>query len=124
MILTDFSENVFANNGSVSVELSADSVADLDTLSTYQGDYIEVRGGAISRKGQWNDLGLPYRVVDASIVVQQELVIAAGTEIVFEENLGIWVEGGSLRALDDDQDNLVSRLGGYPGLLGGNWSGR
>ncbi|RAL22985.1 hypothetical protein DL240_08835 [Lujinxingia litoralis] len=118
--LTGFSQNTFENNFDFAMRLPAQEVGKIDRLSTFAGSTfeagVETYGGEIRTSATWKKLSndAPIAVTD-TVTVKNRLDLEPGVRILFDEFIGMTVDGesgGVLVSLGTDADNVVmSRLG-------------
>ena len=118
--LTGFSQNTFSGNFDYAMRLPAEEVGKIDRNSTFSGSTfeagIETYGGDITSSATWKPLSndAPIAVTD-TVVVKNRLDLEPGTRILFDEFIGMTIDGqngGVLVALGTEADNVVmSRLG-------------
>ncbi|RDV38739.1 right-handed parallel beta-helix repeat-containing protein [Bradymonadaceae bacterium TMQ3] len=118
--LTGFSQNTFSGNFDYAMRLPAGEVGKVDRLSTFSGNNfeagVETYGGDITTSATWKPLSnnAPIAVTD-TVVVKNRLDLEPGTRILFDEFIGMTIDGengGVLVALGTEADNVVmSRLG-------------
>ena len=93
------------------------------TFASNEKPYILVsrNSNSVVTKSLWLDHPAPYRVAE-DIAVTAELTIEPGTMLVFEQAVGISINGGILIA-DAKGADPISFVAADPGALGGYWKG-
>ncbi|MDH5545078.1 MAG: chitobiase/beta-hexosaminidase C-terminal domain-containing protein [Gammaproteobacteria bacterium] len=121
-LLDAFSGNRLYNNDTTA-KLPANLFGKLDTESVYAGntkDYIATGSNQrISDPQTWRAIGVPYR--SGTIIVETDLVLAAGAKLIFETNGSMRVEStGSLRAIGtESRPILLTAVSPTPGTWNG-----
>ncbi|MFC1610546.1 right-handed parallel beta-helix repeat-containing protein [Myxococcota bacterium] len=130
-----FDDNVMIGNGASPIALPPSSVAQLNPSSSFLGNGLDVvlvhqgtsPGGEVSSTATWLDLAVPYRiqnVVHVRGATAPVLTIAAGTSLLFEDNIGMLVGVGEPGELVLDGTNAAPVvLSGVPGSTAGSWGG-
>ncbi len=116
--LPGFANNEIFGHALGPAHVRATVAADLDPTSTYIGnarDVIDVYAytSRITEPTVWEDIGVPYVIVDTPNGLYVDLVdftVDEGTEILFAGDVGLLVEGGSL-TFDGTETNPI-RLAG------------
>lgn len=109
-----FADNELTDNALGPASVEANAAGFLDAASTYSGnaaDFVFVRTNASypEREQTWSALDVPYRI-DGRLWPTTHLTIAAGAELVFEQDAGVYVEStGSLTAAGTASAPIVFR---------------
>ena len=98
--LASFENNAVTSNADGAVRTHpkvADGLSDTSTYTGNEEDVVQVFEGTIpsGEATTWEDLGVPYRVAAGSpIYVHDELEVAAGATVSFENDAGLEIEQG------------------------------
>jgi len=123
-VLEPFARNHFSGNAESAVLLSASSVAQLDSASTYLGDNVEDRvvvlANTVTEPGTWPALDVPYLFLDEA-TIDADISVAPGARLSFDADAGLWVGvEGSLSAISDEGDirfeGRVDQAGYWKGI--------
>lgn len=107
-VLEPFARNHFLGSAESAVIVSASSVAQLDSASTYAGDNVNdrvvVRADTVTKPGTWPALDVPYLFLDQA-TIETDISIAPGARLSFDAGAGLWIAvEGSLNAISDARD--------------------
>lgn len=124
-LLPAFNGNVLSGNVLGAAHVRANVAADLTAASTYIGngrDVIDIYAyvSRITVPTTWEDLGVPYVITDTPnglYVDDVAFTVEEGTEILFQGDVGLSIEGGTL-AFQGTQQNPIRVAGD-----GGAWKG-
>lgn len=111
-IIDTFASNTFTSNESFPVNLSADHVGKLDTLSSFNGnksgfDFISIRAfDDIVTDQTWQALNVPYKL--GSIDVESVLTINPGATLIFTEGANMRVESQGTLIANGSQSEKIT----------------
>ena len=106
--LSSFAFNSFSGNGKASLSISANNLKSLDSASDFSGPVV-VRGQNVDSDGTWKALNTHYEVLkenEISIVENATITIQAGASFRFQEDAGLLVDVGVLKALGTSEDTI------------------
>jgi len=122
--ISEFSNNTFANNGTIGLAIHANHIGSLDEASNYNDGnteaYIHVIDGDVNSNETWKKTNTPYLFL-STVYVNGGLTINPGAELLFEAGNGIEVnESGWMSAVGTAGENIRME-GRYASP--GYWSG-
>ena len=123
-VLEPFARNRFLGNAESAVLVSASSVTQLDSASTYLGDNVDDRvvvlADTVTEPGTWPALDVPYLFLGQT-VIGADISVEPGARLSFDADAGLWVDvEGSLSAISDEGDirfeGRVDQAGYWKGI--------
>ncbi len=123
-VLENFANNSINTHDEAPIYMTPEQLGKIDGASTFTGNldnYIRAWDTTVDISQTWGKTTIPYKFDGGNTYIEADVQVAAGAELVFQEDAGFGVRnGGSFKAVGTTTETITFR-GDEP--INGYWNG-